>query len=55
MKQCVPEDYEKRGYKVDEQFRASLTSRICPDIPDDSKIYKVRNLYDNMIERYSFS
>jgi hypothetical protein len=55
MKQCEVSDYEQRGFKVDEQFKLSLTTRICPDIPADSDIYKVKNLYDNMNERYSFS
>ena len=55
MKQCEASDYEKRGYKVDGAFKASLVSRICPDIPEDSEIYKVKNLYENINERYSFS
>ena len=47
MKQCDSSDFKKRGYNVDEAFKKSLGSRICPDIPEDSEINKVKNLYEN--------
>ena len=47
MRPCTNEDFEKRGFPVDKDFGDSMFLRLCPDIPDDSPYYKVKNLYGN--------
>ena len=54
MRQCEEKDFTSVGYKVSPLFRKKLKHRICPNIPDDSN-YKVKNLFEDLEERISFS
>ena len=55
MRQCSLEDFEKRGFLMNQDFKDSMFNRLCPDISDDNEYYKVKNLYGNEKERISFS
>jgi hypothetical protein len=55
MRVCTAEDFTSRGYAVSEAFAAKLQYRVCPDIRKDDPHYKVKNLYQNKDERFSFS
>jgi len=55
MRICTKEDFTSRGYAVSEEFESKLKNRVCPDIAKDDPNYKVKNLYQNKDERFSFS
>ena len=55
MRICTKEDFTSRGYAVTEEFESKLKNRVCPDIAKDDPNYKVKNLYQNKDERFSFS
>ena len=58
MRYCKVSDFQKRKLLGDEQSLNYLTSRLCPDFDGfdkSKKLFKLKNGYGNVTERYSFS
>ena len=46
---------ENTEYEKGEEFKKMIDSRLCPDIPENSPFYKLKNSYVNQTERNSVS
>ena len=56
MKVCEKSDFTSRGYKLDSESEARISSRLCPDInAANADHYIIKNLYSNQIERLNFA
>ena len=55
MKKCQPTDFDKKGFKMTDEFSKTLNKRLCPDIPKDDPNYIIKNLYSNKKERINIS
>ena len=55
FRNCNIEDFRRAGHTDEERMKKKSVWRMCPDIPYDDEIYKVKNSYTDEIFRTSIS
>ena len=55
LRNCKPEDFINAGHTDKKRISKKILWRLCPDIPYDDEIYRLKNSYTDEIIRTSIS